>query len=373
MLHLVTLLSLFDSPVVSSCFKAQRNTSKFTNCIIPRINPFDPERTQFDWHPQPIKCTSWLDIVFIDYDGYLKMNQSAVKLSNITDVKCVYHLIRRLNDFKISLDKSKKLLTPIHIPTDFVLVNCTNANSTLVYKKILVNIHFRSVQNRRKLLPESKTDLSVLLFGVDSMSRLGAERRLQSTMKYIRSLPNSYIFEGYNKVEESTFVNLIPVLTGQLPFPRFVNISSWKVPLDPIPFIWNEFKSKGASILYAEDWVYSATFALQKGFANPVFDHYYRPFLLAINAVHKMNIDSSFCYGNTPKFNLQIEYLKRYFVAYKKIRKFALSWMNSIAHNQPNNLELVDKPFSEFFMWLNNNGYLEKNGVDFLRRPRPAA
>ena len=335
-------------------------------CAIPKVDPHDPELMQFDWHPDSLICASWIDLVYIDSQGYLQMNNTAISISKFKNVVCKYRIIRRVNDFKITLEDEEILSSPVFIQADFVHVYCNDTDNKEVYSKIHINVDFKSVQKARNLTTESESNLSVLIFGVDSLSRISAEKRLVTTMKFLKSLPGTFIFEGYTKVEESTFVNLVPVFTGKAPIPRLVNINSWREPLDPIPFMWKDFKAKGMPVLYAEDWVQYGTFALQKGFTNPIFDHYFRMYLLAINQIHSTSIDGTLCYGNTPKANSIIEYLKRFVAGYGNHRKFAFSWINAISHDEPNNLELVDGAFSEFFMWLYKNGHLNNTVLIFF-------
>lgn len=55
--------------------------------------------------------------------------------------------------------------------------------------------------------------LSVLIIGVDSVSRLNYFRTMPRTSELLRS-HGWYELRGYNKVEDNTFPNLMAILTG---------------------------------------------------------------------------------------------------------------------------------------------------------------
>lgn len=86
---------------------------------------------------------------------------------------------------------------------------------------------------------------SVMIISIDSLSRLNL----------IRSMPITYNFlitrgfmslDGYTKVADNTFPNVVPILTGM--FVNQMTKRCWKSPndeMDGCPFLWRDFKQRG--------------------------------------------------------------------------------------------------------------------------------
>ncbi|MGR0295442.1 DUF229 domain-containing protein, partial [Klebsiella pneumoniae] len=86
--------------------------------------------------------------------------------------------------------------------------------------------------------------MSVLLIGIDSISRLNLIRTMPKTVKYLDS--NGWVdLRGYNKVDDNTFPNLMAILTGKTV--DQVRSSCWPTPntrMDDCPFVWKDFSDR---------------------------------------------------------------------------------------------------------------------------------
>lgn len=86
---------------------------------------------------------------------------------------------------------------------------------------------------------------SVLLISIDSLSRLNLIRSMPITYRLLET-HGFMSLEGYTKVADNTFPNVVPILTGM-----FVNQMvkrCWKSPeneMDKCPFLWKDFKERG--------------------------------------------------------------------------------------------------------------------------------
>ena len=74
---------------------------------------------------------------------------------------------------------------------------------------------------------------------------------------------------------------------------------------------------------------------------------------------------SDFCNQNTKKHDEIINYLKKFMLKYRKTRKFALTHLTNIAHDNFNNLHHGDEDFRSFLQWLNDEGFLKRTIVFF--------
>jgi len=131
--------------------------------------------------------------------------------------------------------------------------------------------------------------LSVLILGIDSVSRLNFCRAMPKTEKYLRET-GWFGLKGYNKIGDNTFPNLMAILTGQTSqqaYSRCKPTIAYK--LDNCPFLWHNFRNAGYVTAYGEDETILNTFNyLKVGFVEPPTDYYLRPYMLASEKLLKI-------------------------------------------------------------------------------------
>ena len=136
--------------------------------------------------------------------------------------------------------------------------------------------------NANETSGETRPKYSAMIFGIDSISRLNFIRTLPNTKTYLEQ--NSWTWlEGYNKIGDNTFPNLMAILTGmnvnQLCDTCFP--SNYKK-LDDCPFIWKNYSQRGYVTAYFEDEAYIGSFNYAKyGFLNAPTNYYGRPYMIA--------------------------------------------------------------------------------------------
>lgn len=359
------------------------NTDIYSQCIIPDLDPWDKSVLQFDWHPDPIACDSALSVVFIDHTGRLQFNKSVIKQYQLDKLSCTYNEISREenSDDHVILNSENVLTRPTILKSDFVHVKCHDKRAKYTFDRILLQAS--KITQKKEILPESETQYSVFMFGVDAVSRLAGIRKLPLTYKYLKEELEAFEFKGHMKTGDNTFPNFVSILTGKEAFSS--ELPPLSEPFDSYPFIWNNFSQLSYATYFSEDSPEMHTFNLGKqGFRKQPTDHYLRPFWRALKKVdlvstllddafigleaNKINVraKSSLCYGNTPKHLLTVEYYKDFIRKYSKKRRFAFSWLNDLSHNYVNFLELGDKDFKEFLMWIDEEGHLENAFLFFL-------
>lgn len=192
------------------------------------------------------------------------------------------------------MKQCESLKTQATIPDDVevVLVSCKNKSKKKKTQKIYENVH--AILNPRKVYDrlENGTNnngtyslsrkLSILVLGIDSVSRLNFQRSMPKTEKYLRE--TGWIgLKGYNKMGDNTFPNLMAILTGQnqeQAYSRCKPSEAYK--LDRCPFLWYNFRNAGYITAYGEDETALNTFNyLKVGFVQPPTDYYLRPYMLA--------------------------------------------------------------------------------------------
>ncbi|WAR00273.1 hypothetical protein MAR_024645 [Mya arenaria] len=366
-----------------------RHANTSSSCIIPSLNPYDPSIMKYVWDPKPLTCDTSTNILTVDNHGLVIFNKSALALLKLSmnQVSCTYSILRRQNDdVSVKFDEPITLSPPTRVNADFFYTECS-IDGKLIFDKILTNVAKESVHRTTPLLEESAHHLSVVMFGVDSVSRSASIRKLPKTNRYLREELGSYDFKGYMKVGENTLPNLTPLLTGRRVWTSEVPIKDYTTdPFDPFPFLWRNFSERGAATLYAEDYPEIGTFNyLTRGFVRPPADHYMRPFWLGLIDRERMrnklgpiflylenkNVNlqgggSTLCYKDRPKHVVLIDYLKQFLITYKNKRKMMLSFLVEFSHEYPNFLSYGDDDFLEFLKWMKTNGHLDNTVLVFF-------
>ncbi|XP_056008094.1 uncharacterized protein LOC125667497 isoform X2 [Ostrea edulis] len=346
------------------------NTDK--KCEIPNLDSHEKSIAKFLYHLKPIQCEISSDFVFIDSFGFLRVNDTAVLRSGHTNVSCTYSIVKRSGDYDIETEAEVHFSNAVYVNADFFLVKCRNKRKTVVYKKLHHTIDYKSRMQQSQFLNESKEHLNVYVFGLDSLSRLAAERTIPLTLRYLQQDLGGYIMKGYTKVGANTFPNLISFLTGKVSYSN--ELPPYTEILDPYPFIWKNFSNSGYASFFAEDLPEMGTFTYWKGFKEQPCLHYMRPFYLAMDKLGLPNTNqalltlennnihlgqrSALCVGNTPKHKMMMNYYKQFIEMYGNKRKFALSWLNELTHQFDNLVQLADRDIMLFFKWLKESGRL---------------
>jgi hypothetical protein len=360
------------------------NTKSHLACILPEnLNPFDPGVMTFIWDVPPIKCADWPSLVYIDSKGRLQMNKTAMLSSaRSSDLSCTYQTVtRKKGDKEIIMEPEVTFTSGVVAPADFFYVVCRTPEGKAIYSNMHHNINNRNKLKEGKLRKIANEQMNVFIYGIDAVSRLHAERKLQKTMKYLKHNISAYIFEGYTKIGGNTFPNIAPLLTGKA-IGELPNTTTF---LDGFPFIWKNFSGKGYATFHAEDWPEISTFNSNlKGFNEQPVDHYIRPMFLAFDSVsfYKNKLDQAhmyladkgirlgsqggLCFGNTPKFKIIIDFYKQFIERYGDNLKFGLSWNNELCHDYLNNLQLGDDDIFQFVRWLHTTGRLNNSVFIFL-------
>lgn len=157
----------------------------------------------------------------------------------LINIRCfrVEHLCHPINDSEI-IPKS----------IEFMMVSCElkpnrGKSRSTVYKDVHAMVMDKGQRRFQNSNVQNKP--SVLIISIDSLSRLNLIRSMPITNKLL----NTHGFmslDGYTKVADNTFPNVVPILTGM-----FVNQMvkrCWKNPkdeMDGCPFLWKDFKEQG--------------------------------------------------------------------------------------------------------------------------------
>lgn len=350
----------FNLPV----FHVFRNQNIQEPCVLPTFDLYDSSVAQFFWKQQPLPCENWLDLFFVDEKGYITMNETATRISGFGEIKCEYKYIKRVSETEMTFSSKMLYTQPTYLKGDFIHMECYDTKNLKVYNNLHVNID----KSKRQLLNETLTQLSVYIVGIDSVSRLIAERKLQKTMNYLRKNLGAYILKGYTRIADSSYPNIVPIFTGLK-----AGVED-RVGVNDLPYIFKEFTRRGSVDLWAEDWYTVASF---KGFKEQPTHHYIQPLIQAMDMVRPSYLPlemtlkflqnhniplrkvSAMCFGNVYRFKILLQYYKRFIEAYDNKRKFGFLWINEIAHDFFNMVELADDDYFELIKWMKDTNKLD--------------
>lgn len=222
-----------------------------------------------------------------------------------------------------------------------------------------------AVQKKIESISKNKKRYSVMLFGIDSISRLNLFRTMPHTVSHLKE-EGWLEFKGYNKIDDNTFPNLMAILSGYTR-PQ-LRETCWTKTLDACPIIWKDFSKQGYITLYAEDEPIIGSFNYHKsGFVKTPTDYYLRPFMLAAEKLPFKKKDSlKVCLGPKPAADHIIEYAVDFAQTFSENPFFSLFWMNSFSHNDLNTPSAMDGRILKFFQDLKRTGALNNTIVLFL-------
>lgn len=188
--------------------------------------------------------------------------------------------------------------------------------------------------------------MSVLLIGIDAVSRLNLLRYMPKTVHILNEIGTINML-GYNKVADNTFPNLVPILSGL--FEEELTKTCWPKSnsyFDDCPWIWNNFSTQGYRTLFAEDAVWMGIFNYVKmGFLRPPTDYYLRP--LVNHAEDELGtnklMNAALCVGRKWTLQFFMDLVHKFAYTMGDRSYFGLFWGVSLTHDMLEMAQPADK------------------------------
>ncbi|XP_076167170.1 uncharacterized protein LOC143146608 [Ptiloglossa arizonensis] len=252
----------------------------------------------------------------------------------------------------------------------------SNTSNKPIYRNVHAVLSVDKVRDRLRRNVSQRTEtaslsrkLSVLVIGIDSVSRLNFLRSAPSTDRYLREI-GWVRLNGYNKMADNTFPNLMAILTGQNQDQAITRCKP-TIPrrLDQCPFLWRNFRDAGYATAYGEDETGLSTFNYLKfGFIDPPTDYYLRPYILACEKLLrvKKRFGLKYCTGPETSFDRILDYALEFARTFLGMPYFGLFWTTSISHENINGLSSMDSRLLSKLKYLEREGVLNDTMVVFL-------
>ncbi|KAL1124314.1 hypothetical protein AAG570_002082 [Ranatra chinensis] len=205
--------------------------------------------------------------------------------------------------------------------------------------------------------------MSVLVVGVDAVSRLNFYRQMPETAAFLKEL-GAFEMLGYNKVEDNTFPNLVPVLTGlteaELKATCWPSTSSV---FDDCPFLWKRYSEAGFLTAYGEDASWMGTFNYMKnGFHKQPTDFYLQIFnhVAEKEAGHEKRLNANLCVGKRLNLDMLLGGVASFALGSLGAPFFGFFWGGSLSHDFLNLPRLGDKSHLKMLQLFKDQGLLER-------------
>ncbi|KAF5293097.1 hypothetical protein FQA39_LY13707 [Lamprigera yunnana] len=349
---------------------------KTEGCRIPYMDPFDEAVQKYISKEKRVVCNknkpplmdSNLTSIYI-----LDASLEAYKILNVSALECCHSSFMRVdsspdeNDNQVKFKDCVPFNHNVKIDTDFVRVTCKYGNIK-IYTDFFSFVPLRS---KYKNTSDWSKKFSVLMVGLDAVSRLNLHRQMPKTVQILKEI-GATEFLGYNKVADNTFPNVVTILTGS--YESELMEKCWfnkNDKFDNCPIIWKEYSKNNYSTVFGEDSTQMGIFNfLKKGFGKQPTDYYWGPFDGAaekeIGNEHRMNVFQ--CIGSREAYRTLLDYIMKYAqtMYQNDIPYFGLFWGSSLSHDFLNKPQLGDDYYAQFFKQLLNSGVLNNTALIFL-------
>uniref|UniRef100_A0A1B6EXQ9 DUF229 domain-containing protein n=1 Tax=Cuerna arida TaxID=1464854 RepID=A0A1B6EXQ9_9HEMI len=350
-------------------------------CRIPDLDPMDPSIQRFIYDEPPINCVEQYGPALVESNlTSLYVNLAALAYYNVSDksqLQCCYLPFWRVEvaesvsgkypwDVDTRVKSAKKCIFFNEIATvkdEFVKVTCSLKN-----KSIYLDYHaFTPVKRRVKekaKFEEDENAVSVLTLGIDAVSRLNFHRQMPQTLNFLIKNLSAVEMLGYNKVDDNTFPNLVPVLTGLSV--NELKKSCWTTAtsvFDSCRFVWDNFSEAGYETAFGEDASWMGIFNyLKNGFRKRPTDYYMNTF----NKVSEEKIgfekrlNAKLCVGPRKTIQVLLNYVYKFANTMKNSLFFGFFWGSSLTHDYLNLPKYGDEEHQQLLESLYNEGVFNR-------------
>ncbi|EDW81497.2 uncharacterized protein Dwil_GK12100 [Drosophila willistoni] len=356
-----------------------------SKCKIPYVDPFGPD-TLAVYTPMKFEtCSNETALVTPIFNHNMKryvlhINETlATILLNSSDIdyNCYYLEIVRdqAHDSYNSLNRkyfSQGFVVPHHVQGLVVTCHKFDNDSFVLQHDGYSVIQYVPPPPGISNLP-GKRKPSVIMFGIDSLSRINIRRTMPKTYNYLTG-SGWYEMQGYNKIGDNTFPNLMAILTGYTPKTAKELICDWDKDgcLDRIPFIWHYMKNASYLTAMGEDESGMATFNYCKpGFVQQPTDYYARPqhkaFEHFLDKWKCAECEMTYCIGRRITSSYIYDFGRDFVNRYVDERPiFGLFWSNSFSHNDYRMTSKMDDYILQYMLDFETDGVFEQSIMIFL-------
>ncbi|XP_054717449.1 uncharacterized protein LOC129226844 [Uloborus diversus] len=339
-------------------------------CQIPKLHPFDPSLKNIIAPETALVCPGKPLFLFTKPNATVVVNETILKTfynATSANLYCNYRPIIRMTESAgetledyYAVGNTRKLHYDLPLNEDFIEIECNLPNETLKHYIPLVPLKNNVERKKTEISHDSDDKLNVIILGVDSVSALNFQRQFQNTRTFLERKLSPFKLNGYTKVGDNTFPNIVPLLTG-----HFVSYY-WNETLyhtkffDDLNFVWKLYSAKGYRTFFAEDSPRFGTFNYGKrGFRDPPTDYYYRPMAMAID--ERFQRKYMRCINSQIDIELILNYLKDFVRTMDHRPYFSYAMVSTVTHDHLNRAGHADLPVYRILTDFWERGVLNKS------------
>lgn len=307
---------------------------------------------------------------------WIGLNRSEIlelyNVENVEDLNCYYEAFYRKDDFSNEFpDNGNSYPIPygerVAVTDEFIRVICNVGENE-------VNRDYHSFFPNRPDVPVGSDGIkfnkqtadrkvNIMILGIDSVSRLNMHRQMNETMEVLLNQMRAIELYGYNKVADNTYPNLMPALAGldedemQAACMPFKNET-----FDQCHFIWDEFKRRNYTTIFAEDMAWLGLFHyLKPGFKHQFTDFYNRPIIYEMES-HiggEKHANCYMCLGGRRPIDVLFDYANKFLDYIGDAPYFSFFWSTSYTHDYFHYPTLIDHEVASFLRNIYNRKEME--------------
>ena len=346
-------------------------------CTIPTMEPFHESLRHLYTKPHPVRCPGRPPLTYVRKRTVF-VNQTVLKQKYSNDLSfclCQYITRRQGSDDHYIISRGIRFVSSIRARDEFLKIECFDNGKNKIdtnYHAIVMRKRPKSNSYNANITADRTGRYRLLLLGIDSVSRMNYIRHFTKTRALLGAM-EAVELTGYNKVGDNTFVNIVPLLTGETPealgFPETRLLM--QKPMDHMPLIWKNFSRLGYLTAFIEDAPYISTFNyVKRGFTQQPTDYYLRPLALAIERDRNALIDTwhkeFYCVKTILDPKIYLDYTSDLIRELRNELYFTYSFLTRLTHDFLNNAGLLDDVYHSFLEAIYKAGYLNDTILIFF-------
>lgn len=328
-----------------------------TGCAIPNTNFCYTDRKNGIVTPEPNFCR--LPLIYSNLT-HLYIDEKALKqylpdLTNVTKFQCFYTPFWRIDsEDNVQFGESQPFNDSIKVKEEFVMVECKNNNNTF-HKDFHAFIPAKPNISKVEIKFVDSNILSVIILGIQSLSRLKFNINMPKTIKYLKGM-DPIEFYGFSEVKDS-YSDLLALLTGYN-IDQLKNCWLTEITFNHCRYIFEKYRKKNYITNFAENTRFDFN---QKIWKEQAADYYWKPFNLVTENNSNENTSCK-----KPSYKALLEYGQRFITSQKQNTFISFLWLNNLVKHKNTYSSSNDDDYLKFLQILNNSNVLNKSVLIFL-------
>ncbi|KAM3956091.1 LOW QUALITY PROTEIN: uncharacterized protein ACR2FA_009982 [Aphomia sociella] len=352
-------------------------TIKTEGCTIPYMIPLGDDVKEYVYYPKSMKKCEKRNATFLEHNKthiWINKDKAVDDIDVNNDmalISCCYkaffmpksidNIELPFVDDRVKYGSCIYFSNVIQVRDEFVKVSCYAGDILLNEDYLLFALKKFVVHNDKREISNDKSAYNILIIGIDAVSKLNFYRTMPKTLSYLKS-KGAINLEGFNKVGDNTFPNLIALLLGissnEL---KKTCLPHRNAAFDNCPFIWEWFKQVGYYTAFGEDGSRLRAFNYDgAGFVNSPTDYYTHTFINEAekNAGNNKDIFSYLCMNDKYFYKVMLDYVNDLTSILKDTKLFVF-WEFSVSHDYLNYPMIMDDSYVDFLKKLESKHYLD--------------